>query len=371
MAVNTLAIHPTGKLALSTGADGVLRTWNLIKGRQAYAVNLVPKLKLDAKYVMIIKWSPNGEKYLLGVNHTIYLYSVESAGIEKEIKLDFKVVCAEFFKDNLIVVGLENGQIKFCDLKTVDVIDTIAHDMRVKCIAHMNNFFVSASSSGEIKLWRYNKHSLDILQTVNCGARITCLSLAQIYQDVTQEKEVKLQEEKEKKKKSTLRLKQEVIVDYIDDCEAATNFESKILKTKHKKKRTSIEDASSNDNIQQPKKKAREAKDLRTSSKKKRDRSSEAADEVAKPQKKKKLTKVNETNVTKKRKEPDYALEDALPAKKSKKINKIEESPICFKKHNKKLTDMEDIKLRKMKKKIDAEKTVVSKKKKRKITKTY
>ncbi|EZA61643.1 p21-activated protein kinase-interacting protein 1-like protein [Ooceraea biroi] len=170
-AVNTLAIHPTGKLALSTGTDGVLRTWNLIKGR-----------------------------------------------IEKEIKFDSKVICAEFLKDNLIAVGLENEQIKFCDLKAAQIMDTTAHDMRVKCIAHTNDLLVSASSSGEIKLWRY-KHGLNILQTVNCGARITCLSLAQACRNLTQETEVKLEEENEVRKESKLRLKQQVIVDYADDWE--------------------------------------------------------------------------------------------------------------------------------------------------------
>lgn len=35
-----LAVHPSGKLALSVGRDGTLRTWNLIKGRKAYITKL-------------------------------------------------------------------------------------------------------------------------------------------------------------------------------------------------------------------------------------------------------------------------------------------------------------------------------------------
>ena len=38
--VNSLAIHPSGKLALSAGHDMSLRTWNLIKGRVAYTTNM-------------------------------------------------------------------------------------------------------------------------------------------------------------------------------------------------------------------------------------------------------------------------------------------------------------------------------------------
>lgn len=258
MAVNTLAIHPTGKLALSTGADGVLRTWNLIKGRQAYAINLVPKLKLDAKYVTIIKWSPNGERYLLGVNFMLYIYSVESAGIEKEIKFDSKVVCAEFLKDDLNAVGLENGQIKFCDLKTCRITDTMAHNMRVKCIAHINDLLISASSSGEIKLWRYSKTGLNMLQTVDCGARITCISLTQACQNLIQE-EVKLEKEKKVRKSSELTLKQQVIVDYADDWEvtAITDVQIETSKTKHKKKRPRKQVGSFDDIVQRGKNKRR------------------------------------------------------------------------------------------------------------------
>ncbi|KOX74682.1 p21-activated protein kinase-interacting protein 1-like [Melipona quadrifasciata] len=179
LAVNTLAIHPSGKIALSTGVDGILRTWNLIKGRQAYATNLTPRLKLDAKNVHILKWSPNGDKYLLAVMQTIDVYSVKLAGIEREIKFDSKIVCIEFLNNDLIAVGLENGQIKFYDLeKSVYTVEAIAHDNRVKCIAFKDKFLVTTSSSGEIKLWRYKKYKLDMLQKVNCGLRITCLSFA-------------------------------------------------------------------------------------------------------------------------------------------------------------------------------------------------
>ncbi|XP_033304233.1 p21-activated protein kinase-interacting protein 1-like [Bombus bifarius] len=178
-AVNTLAIHPTGKIALSTGADGILRTWNLVKGRQAYATNLVPRLRSDGRNVNILKWSPNGEKYLLAVNQRIDVYSVKSAGIDNEIKFDSKIICVEFLNDDLIAAGLENGQIKFYDLeKSVEIVEVVAHDKRVKCMAFKDNLLVTASSNGEIKLWRYRRRRLDMLQKVNCDVRITCLSLA-------------------------------------------------------------------------------------------------------------------------------------------------------------------------------------------------
>ena len=39
-AVNSLSIHPTGRLALSVSHDGSLRMWDLTKGRCQYTARL-------------------------------------------------------------------------------------------------------------------------------------------------------------------------------------------------------------------------------------------------------------------------------------------------------------------------------------------
>lgn len=243
LAVHTLAIHPTGKLALSTGADGILRTWNLVKGRQAYATNLVPRLKLDAKNVTVLKWNPNGKKYLLAVNQRLDIYSVELAGIDDEVEFDSKIVCVEFLRDDLIAVGLENGHIKFYDLeKSAHTIDTLAHDIRVKCMVHKDDLLVTGSSSGEIKLWRFTKHEIDMLQSVNCGARITCLALAMPCKNksISCKKETELKDEQKVKKKNTFRLRQEVVVEEDDDSDwKVTSIENSDVKSSNTSKTNS------------------------------------------------------------------------------------------------------------------------------------
>ncbi|KAM3573468.1 hypothetical protein VYU27_004576 [Nannochloropsis oceanica] len=57
-AVTAVALHPSGKLALSTGRDRSLRLWDLVKGRCAY----ITKLEVVAESV---KWSEDGEAYVL------------------------------------------------------------------------------------------------------------------------------------------------------------------------------------------------------------------------------------------------------------------------------------------------------------------
>lgn len=351
LAVNTVAIHPTGKIALSTGADGVLRTWNLVKGRQAYATNLVPRLKLDAANVTVLKWSPNGEKYLLAVNQRIDIYSVELAGIDSEIKLDAKIICVEFLSDDLIAVGLENGQIKFYDLeKSVPTVEAVAHDIRVKCMAFMDDLLVTASSSGEIKLWRYSKHKLDMLQSVNCGARITCLSLAMPCASLAADREVKAEEEQEVKEKKKFRLRQEVIVEQEGDWEVTPVEESP---TGSKKKKRSLDEAES------PNRDRKRNKAILK--KKKRD---DDAGEVVPKKKKKKVWTVEDTVDDSKGKKKKTEATEQIP----KRLKKSDTSGVKATRKKSKLRQVEDSDEvpPKKKKKIITEETASLKKKKKK-----
>ncbi|XP_066584396.1 p21-activated protein kinase-interacting protein 1-like [Prorops nasuta] len=324
LAVNAFAIHPTGNIALSTGADGVLRTWNLIKGRQAYATNLVPRLKLDAKNVTVLRWSPNGEKYLLAVNHKIDVYSVALAGIDNEINFESKVVCVEFLKDDLLAVGLDNGQVKFYDLeKSAETVDIIAHDIRVKCIAHKNDLLVTASSSGEIKLWRFTKNKLSMLHSVNCGARITCLSLANIYSNVKSTKpDIKLEDEVVKKN-NKFRLKQEVIIEHEDDEWSVSPIKkSDLPKTKKTKKNARTSEEIESEIVQHSKKKkVKEDKRNVSEIKREREQSLENSEQLN-PKKKRKLKAKKITVSPKKRKDGDIDVnnDSGLPVKKKKKI---------------------------------------------------
>nr|ACQ58965.1 p21-activated protein kinase-interacting protein 1-like [Anoplopoma fimbria] len=75
--VTSLSVHPSGKLALSVGTDKTLRTWNLISGRSAFIKNI----KQNAH---IVRWSPDGDKYVAVVNDTVTIYDLETASVTWE-----------------------------------------------------------------------------------------------------------------------------------------------------------------------------------------------------------------------------------------------------------------------------------------------
>ncbi|CAK9802976.1 hypothetical protein ANTQUA_LOCUS3535 [Anthophora quadrimaculata] len=108
-------------------------------------------------------------------------------------------------------------------------------------MAFKDDLLVTASSSGEIKLWKYSRNTLNILESVNIGARITCVSLATVHNNLKCEKEDQSEEvPQEIKREKKFRLKQEVII------EKEGNWDVTAIdvprKTKKLKKKRNIKD---------------------------------------------------------------------------------------------------------------------------------
>lgn len=333
--VNALAVHPTGKLALSTGGDGVLRTWNLVKGRQAYATNLMPRWKLDAKHVSLLRWSPDGEMYLLAVNNKIDVYSVKVAGIKNEVELGSKVSCVEFLEDDLIAVGLEDGKILFYDLSSdKTTLEVVVHDTRVKCMAKQDNYLVSASSSGEIKLFNFSKTKVTLLNKISCDARITCLAIAlpvvTVKPNKTETVDVAVEKDETSSHEPNFVGRGRVIV------EEDSQVSSKKNKLKTKQKRKTDADDSIDGTTQ--------VKKLKTEKTKKK-RARVALDEP--PVKKKKSKTSLDTVVQKKRDKANVADENEnLPVKKRKKLNSDVTSSFDSQKLGKKMKDKSTVRVK-------------------------
>lgn len=79
--ISSVAIHPSGKLALSCGHDKTVRVWNLmkvsfppfftdVKGRSLFINNRKTE-------VLIACWSPSGDAYILATANTIEVVSTE------------------------------------------------------------------------------------------------------------------------------------------------------------------------------------------------------------------------------------------------------------------------------------------------------
>lgn len=121
-AVTSLSIHPSGKLLLSVGQDKTIRTWNLITGKRAYTTN-------TKSLVDIVKWTNDGEKYVLCYNRVLDICSVSKAGPIHSTALPGKGHSLDFVSDNVLVIGCEGGLLVFVNLDD----GSIMHELKVEC----------------------------------------------------------------------------------------------------------------------------------------------------------------------------------------------------------------------------------------------
>ncbi|KAF7345369.1 Glycosyltransferase family 39 protein [Mycena venus] len=68
--VNSVAVHPSGKVALSVGKDRTLRMWDLMRGKGCASTKL-------GKEAELVRWSSDGSLFVVQVASTIDVYTTD------------------------------------------------------------------------------------------------------------------------------------------------------------------------------------------------------------------------------------------------------------------------------------------------------
>ncbi|KAI8970195.1 WD40-repeat-containing domain protein [Mycotypha africana] len=157
--INSLAIHPTGKIALSVGSDRLAIVWNLMTGRKA-SVN-----KLDKEEPMIVLWNTEGNQYAVMFDRKIQIYNVSDAQVAVTISHRSRFNTMKFFHSkatnkDYIVTGSEDKYLRLWDLSTEEgkcIKEIQGHKLRVKAISVLEleekTLLFSVSSDGVVKCW--------------------------------------------------------------------------------------------------------------------------------------------------------------------------------------------------------------------------
>ncbi|KJA23505.1 hypothetical protein HYPSUDRAFT_215091 [Hypholoma sublateritium FD-334 SS-4] len=134
--VNAMAVHPSGKVALSVGKDRALRMWDLMRGKGVASTKL-------GKEGEVVRWSTDGSKFMVqsGSAMDIYttnmdlLYTIAHVSRIHDAKFcsrvggegEFLLVAAEDHKLSVYDVPKENGTPKI-------IAEMIGHTNRVKAV---------------------------------------------------------------------------------------------------------------------------------------------------------------------------------------------------------------------------------------------
>ena len=151
-AVNSIAVHPSGRLALSVASDKNLRMWDLTKGRPALTVPLGAEAR-------VVRWSTDGASYVLmfdaeirvcdgstGATITTLLPALAGSRL-----LDMALVSRPGFSA-VIVAGCEGGDVVLWDAwgKWRASFAT-GHARRVRCVAVVDRIEARAAASAAAK----------------------------------------------------------------------------------------------------------------------------------------------------------------------------------------------------------------------------
>ncbi|XP_034039686.1 p21-activated protein kinase-interacting protein 1-like [Thalassophryne amazonica] len=177
--VTSLSVHPSGKLALSVGTDKTLRTWNLINGRSAFIKNIKQPAHL-------VRWSPDGDKYVVVLNDKVNIYDLETASVTGTVSNPKRISSIKFLSSSILVVAGDDETVRLYDVGTEKwLCEFQAHETRVKSVESFNmedySVIVTASNDGFIKMWKLHlKEPLEsptLIGEVNTTARLTCLAV--------------------------------------------------------------------------------------------------------------------------------------------------------------------------------------------------
>ncbi|KAL3643672.1 hypothetical protein CASFOL_014487 [Castilleja foliolosa] len=184
--INSISVHPSGKLALTVAHDECLAIVNLVRGRRSFYCKL-------SKEASIVQFDQTGDKFFMAVDEKVGVHEAEDARLILELDNKKKVLCAVPGKNGILFTGGEDRNITAWDTTSGQMAYSIddAHAARIKGIVVLSKngddssgdedpyIVASASSDGVIRVWDVrmaNKEKTNPLTETNTKSRLTCLA---------------------------------------------------------------------------------------------------------------------------------------------------------------------------------------------------
>ena len=297
--LGALAVHPTGKLALSGGlTDGKLKLWDLTKGRLSFVNKIKPVSTRVGRPryepITSVIWSEGGDFYAFSHDVHITVREVATGKALLDVELPSRVnqlalmsgpeglfVAAACNDGSLPVLAVEDNEDESRKaIMAIEPVDShLAREERFKCIQSVRDYYVvTANSAGVVSLMDLHgainmmmseseevdesekqnsdasgdtELAVEIIESVRLGtgARITCLAAwcktkkCQLNEDEKHGMSQITIENKPDVKESTKKRKTESMADKYMDADAVKKAralvrKAKKLKIKKEKKKT-------------------------------------------------------------------------------------------------------------------------------------
>lgn len=182
--VNGVSVHPSGVLALTTSQDKTLKLWDLEKGVVAHT----NKLEQEAEHV---KWSPDGNHYIVVSDKRIVLYSSHGKKL-RSMAESKRIISVVWINNSRFATGGEDRKLFVWDIHSDDPVLTFTRFFnRIKGIAIMPKvgkstdqeempYIVTISSDERLRIWDPNQSTDTPVCSVYQDIRFICLCVAPV-----------------------------------------------------------------------------------------------------------------------------------------------------------------------------------------------
>lgn len=181
-AVNSISVHPSGRLALSVSKDKTIKTWNLLTGRPAYTTSLKSVGEL-------VRWSPSGESYAI-VSGSLLMINKISGTDEPIVYENGKhILAVEYLTETCLIIAGDSEDIVLYDTESKSPKQKFqAHEKRTKAVCFVEHPYdeghivlFTTSTDGSLKASRLNLEDLSeppmAMATTDIPGRPTCIAI--------------------------------------------------------------------------------------------------------------------------------------------------------------------------------------------------
>ncbi|KAF9568828.1 p21-activated protein kinase-interacting protein 1-like protein [Mortierella alpina] len=174
--VHSIAIHPSGKIALSVSADHSVRLWNLLLGKQASMTRLQGEgLK--------VCWNVSGTGYSIMFDQEVRTYDMATAKCIQTIKPAKKtrLNTMTYYKDDYLIVGCEDKMVRVFSAATGELVKTlVGHGNRIKDLALVSVPYTPEESSNKDFVGRAGTKIIDVLTSASSDGTVLCWNLEDV-----------------------------------------------------------------------------------------------------------------------------------------------------------------------------------------------
>ncbi|KAG0286643.1 p21-activated protein kinase-interacting protein 1-like protein [Linnemannia gamsii] len=174
--VHSIAIHPSGKIALSVSVDHSVRVWNLLLGKQA------SMHRLQGEGLKVC-WNPSGTGYSIMFDQEVGIYDMATAKCIRTVKPAKKTRLNTmiYYKDEYLIVGCEDKMIRIYNTGTGALVKTlVGHGNRIKDLDLVTVPYTPDETSNREFVGRAGTKMCDLLTSVSSEGKILVWNLEDV-----------------------------------------------------------------------------------------------------------------------------------------------------------------------------------------------